>query len=349
MAEAPGCLMKVSMWYNNRDIRLEEVPTPEPSSGEMLVKVHACGICGSDVVEWYRLPRAPLVQGHEVAAEVVECGPGVDDFKPGDRVFIAPKVPCLECYYCRNGHYPQCTEIKGRLPGGYAEYILAPADLVDKGTYQLPDKLDYEVATFIEPLACVIRARRLAGVQPGQNVLVLGSGISGVLHVKEAKRQGCTVTATDVNPYKLEFARKSGADHALDASDNVPEKLLELTGRKADVVMITASALPAIEQAWASVDKGGTIVFFTVPGPGKKVTIPVNDFWTREISVLTSYYAGPPDFTEAISLLAGGEIIVSDLITHRFPLEKTPQGFELMLTGSDSMKAIIKPHMGTEQ
>ncbi len=337
------------MWYNNRDIRLEEVPTPKPSTGEMLVKVHACGVCGSDIVEWYRLPRAPLVQGHEVAAEVVQCGPGVNNFAPGDRVFIAPKVPCMECFYCRNGHYPQCTEVKDRLPGGYAEYILAPVDLVNKGTYKLPDSLDYEDATFIEPLACVLRARRLAGIQPGQNMLVLGSGLAGVLHVKEAKRLGCTVTVTDILPYRLEFARASGADFLLNASENVPEKLVKLTGRKADVVMITASALSAIEQAWASVDKGGTIVFFSVPGPEKEVTIPINDFWTREIAVLTSYYAGPPDFNEAISLLAERKLTVSDLITHRLPLGRTADGFQLMLEGSGSMKTIIKPHMGEER
>ena len=124
---------------------------------------------------------------------------------------------------------------------------------------------------------------------------------------------------------------------------------MELTGRKADVVMITASALPAIEQAWDSVDKGGTIVFFSVPGPGKEVTIPVNDFWTREITVLTSYYAGPPDFKEAISLLAEDKLTVSDLITHRLPLEKAAEGFELMLEGSSSMKVIIKPHTGEDQ
>jgi L-iditol 2-dehydrogenase len=255
----------------------------------------------------------------------------------------------MECHYCLNGHYPQCTQIKDRLPGGYAEYILAPVDLVDKGTYKLPDNLDYEEATFIEPLSCVIRARRLAGVQPQHNVLVLGSGITGVLHVKEAKRLGCTVTVTDINPYRLEFARKSGADYLLDASENVPEELVKLTGRKADVVMITTSALPAIEQAWASVDKGGTIVFFTVPEPHKEVTIPINNFWTREITVLTSYYAGPPDFKEVISLLAEKELNVSDLITHRLPLEKTAEGFQRMLEGSGSMKIIIKPHMGEER
>ena len=341
--------MKASVWYNNRDIRLEEIPTPEPSTGEMLVKVHACGMCGSDIVEWYRLPRAPLVQGHEVAAEVTQCGPGVNGFKPGDRVFIAPKVACLECPYCRNGHHPQCTEIKGRLPGGYAEYVLVPADLVEKGTYTLPDSLSYEEATFIEPLACVLRAQRLAGVQPHHNVLVLGSGISGVLHVKAAKRLGCTVAVTDINPYRLEFARQSGADYLLDASENVPERLAAATGRKADVVIITTSALPAIAQAWASVDKGGTIVFFSVPEPDTKVTIPINDFWTRETTVLTSYYAGPPDFEEAMALLAEQKLAVGALITHRLPLEKTAEGFRLLIDGSGSMKIVITPHMGEER
>ena len=115
--------MKVAIWYNNKDIRIKSVPTPKPSPKEMLVKVKACGICGSDIVEWYRLPRAPVVQGHEVGGEVVKVGESVDKYKIGDRVFIAPKVPCMRCDYCGNGHYPVCSNIKERLPGGFAEYI----------------------------------------------------------------------------------------------------------------------------------------------------------------------------------------------------------------------------------
>jgi L-iditol 2-dehydrogenase len=157
------------------------------------------------------------------------------------------------------------------------------------------------------------------------------------------------VTATDINSNRLEFARKSGADFVIAAAQDVPRRLEELTGRKADVVIITASALSAIAQAWASVDKGGTVVFFSVPGPDKDVTIPIHDFWTREISILTSYYAGPPDFEEAISLLSEGKISVSDSITHRLPLSETAEGFRLMLEGSESMKIIVKPHMGAEQ
>jgi len=136
--------MKVAMWYNNRDIRLKETPIPRPGPKEMVVKVHSCGICGSDIVEWYRLPRAPLVQGHEIGAEVVEVGDSVTQYSPGDRVFIAPKVPCMTCNSCRDGHFPVCTAVNDRLPGGFAQYILVPEALVEEGTSLLPDGLSYD-------------------------------------------------------------------------------------------------------------------------------------------------------------------------------------------------------------
>ena len=171
--------MKVAKWYNNKDIRIEEVPTPRPGPGEMLVKVISCGICGSDIVEWYRLPRAPLVQGHEIGAEVVETGESLIKYKAGDRVFIAPKVPCMQCVYCQKEQYPVCSTIKERLPGGFAEYVLEPQYLVENGTYRLPDSISYDQSTFIEPLACGVRAQRLAGVFENQTIMVLGCGMSG--------------------------------------------------------------------------------------------------------------------------------------------------------------------------
>ncbi|MFH1490295.1 MAG: alcohol dehydrogenase catalytic domain-containing protein, partial [Pseudomonadota bacterium] len=178
--------MKVATWYNNKDIRIEEVPRPEPGPHEMLVKVMSCGICGSDIVEWYRLPRAPLVQGHEIGAQVVEVGDAVDKFQTGDRVFIAPKVPCMECETCRKGHHPVCSAIKVRMPGAFAEYVLVPEAIVEKGTYPLPASMTYDQSTFIEPLACVVRAQRLAGLHANQTVMIVGCGISGLLHIKLA-------------------------------------------------------------------------------------------------------------------------------------------------------------------
>lgn len=336
--------MKVSMWYNNNDIRLEEVPTPSPGEGELLVKVHSCGICGSDVVEWYRLPRAPLVQGHEVGVEVIETGRGIGKYKKGDRLFIAPKVPCLKCSYCIKGHYPQCTGVKDRLPGGFAEYILVPKELVANGSYLLPDDVTYDQSTFIEPLACVVRAQRLADVQEGQTVLILGSGMSGLLHAKLAKHKKCKVISTDINKKRLELAKSFGADFVIDAASDVPKQLINYTGSKADVVIVTTSAMPAIKQAWESVDKGGAIVLFTVPGPDKDVVVPVNDFWRKEIRILTSYYCGPPDIEESLKLITNHEIIVYDLITHRLPLEESAKGFKMVLEGNEALKVIIRPH-----
>ncbi|MEN6374627.1 MAG: zinc-binding dehydrogenase [Smithella sp.] len=336
--------MKVAYWYNNKDIRLEEVPTPAPGPQEMLIKVISCGICGSDIVEWYRLPRAPLVQGHEIGAEVVAAGDSVKKFKPGDRVFVAPKVPCLKCFYCQNSHYPQCSEIKERLPGGFAEYILVPQILVENGAYLLPPQITYDQSTFIEPLACVVRAQRLAGVKQGASVLVIGCGMSGLLHVKLARARGCRVTAADINPMKLECARRMGADIVVNAADNIPEQLIAQTGRKANVVLLCASADSALEQAWSSVDKGGVIVFFAVPGPDKKVVVPVNDFWMKEITILTSYYCGPPDIVESMQLIATGNVTVDDMITHCLPLADITRGFQLVLDGRESIKVIIKPH-----
>lgn len=336
--------MKAAVWYNNRDIRIEEVPLRRPGPREILVKVISCGICGSDIVEWYRLPRAPLVQGHEIGAEVVEVGASVNRFKPGDRVFIAPKVPCGTCSYCREGHFPQCSEVKERLPGGFAEYILVPEVLLEKGTYLLPESISYDQSTFIEPLACVVRSQRLAGLKDGQSVLVLGCGMSGLLQIQLAKRKKCVVVATDIIEKKLAYARSFGADLAIPAVGDVPKRLTDYFHKKADVVMLCSSALSAVEQAWACVDKGGAIAFFAVPGPEKTVTVPVNDFWTKEIRILTSYYCGPPDIQEAMQLLASGAIDVERMITHRLPLEDIVRGFQLVMSGEEAVKVIIKPH-----
>lgn len=336
--------MKAILWYNNNDIRLIDLPLRHPGPREILVKIISCGLCGSDVVEWYRLPRAPLIPGHEIGAEVVEVGKDIIRFKDGDRVFIAPKVPCGHCYYCRQGHFPQCSEVKERLPGGLAEYILVPEVIVDRGTYLLPDNITFDESTFIEPLACVVRSQHLAGIKRKQIVLILGSGVSGLLQLQLAKKKKCLVATTDVVDRKLSLAREMGADLVLMATENIQEKIQSFFGRKADVVILCTSSLMAIDQAWKSVDKGGTIVFFAVPGPEKKVIIPINDFWTQEIKIITSYYCGPSDIEEAIKLLSERKIEVNRLITHRLPLEETARGYQLVLSAREALKVIIKPH-----
>ena len=336
--------MKISIWHNNNDIRLKDVPMPRAGPKEMLIKIISCGICGSDVVEWYRLPRAPLVQGHEIGGKIVEVGEAVRKYKPGDRVFVAPKVPCMKCDYCKNGHYPVCSNVKERMPGGFAEYILVPESLMENGTYLLPENITYDQSTFIEPLACVIRSQRLAGFKKGQTVMVLGCGISGLLHIKLAKTKNCRIIATDINTKRLEYAKMSGADYSIHAQENATEQLALMNQKKADAVFLCTSALSAIDQAWKCVDKGGVIVFFAVPGPEKKVTIPVNDFWRKEIRVITSYYCGPPDIIDAIKLIEKRMIEVDDIITHRFPLKDIRESFRLVMDRRDSLKVIIRPN-----
>ena len=336
--------MKVAMWYSNDDIRIEDQPLRRPGPGEMLVRVASCGICGSDIVEWYRAPRAPLVQGHELGAEVVETGANVTHFQPGDRVFIAPKVACLECKYCRGGHFPQCSGAKERLPGGFAEYVLVPPTLVERGAHLLPESISFDQSTFIEPLACVIRAQAIAGLQAGQSVLVLGCGMSGLLQIQVAKGQGCRVVATDIDSRKLARAAELGADLTVMATEDVPARLADFLHGKADAVILCTAALAAVQQAWAAVDRGGAIVFFAVPGPEQRVEIPINAFWTQEIRILTSYYCGPPDIDASIRLLAAHQIDVDSLVTHRLPLVEIARGFSLVLAGQEAIKVIIQPH-----
>ncbi len=326
--------MKVAVWYNNKDIRIEDRPKPAPSGNEILVKVHACGICGSDIVEWYRLPRAPLIQGHEAAGQIEKVGENITNFKVGDRVFIAPKVGCGECKYCKKGHHSICPNVKVRVPGAYSEYVLVPEELVDKAVFKIPEDTSYDTATFIVPLACVIRAQKFADIKEDDTVLIIGAGMSGLLHVKLALNKGANVTAVDINEKKLEFAKKLGA-----TTKNATEE----PSQKYDIVILCTAAMPAFEQAWESVDLGGTIVLFTVPDPEKQVVVPVNDFWRKEVRLITSYYCGPDDLEQSLDLITSKKIEVDDLITHRLPLDDIQKGFNLVCEGKDSIKVIIKP------
>ncbi len=335
--------MKVAKWFNNKDIRIENAPKPVPGPREILVKVLSCGICGSDIVEWYRLPRAPLVPGHEIGARVAETGEAVREYQPGDRVFIAPKVPCMTCFYCRKGHHAVCSNISDRLPGGFAEYILVPEPLLKNGTYRLPDGITYDQSTFIEPLACVIRAQNIIPLKEDETVVVMGCGVSGLLHIKLAKTATCSVFATDISSERLKFAERFGAK-PIPATEQVLKRLMEENQKKADAIFICTSAVSAVEQAWRCVDKGGSIVFFAVPGPDKEVRLPINDLWMKEIRILTSYYCGPSDIARAIDLLDEKTIQVEDMITHRLALKEIVKGYQLVLEGRETVKVIIKPH-----
>jgi L-iditol 2-dehydrogenase len=340
--------MRVAMYYNNKDVRLETMPKPKISPGELLVKVMACGICGSDVMEWYRLPKAPLVLGHEATGEIVEVGEGVERFKIGDRVFVSHHVPCNTCRYCLSGRHTACETLHTTNfdPGGFAEYVRVPPINVDRGTFLLPEEVSFEDGTFIEPLGCVLRGQRRAHVQPGHTVLVIGSGISGLLHIQLARVLGAArVIVTDISEYRLKAARRFGADAVIHAEEDVSARLRRVNeNRLADQVIVSTGAASALIQALHVVDRAGTILYFAPTEPGIDLPIPFNQFWSNQITVTTSYAASPADIATAIELIRAGSINVHDMITHRLNLAETGLGFKLVAEAKESIKVIIEPH-----
>ncbi len=341
--------MHVAMYYSNSDVRLEEADVPRPGPGELLVRIAASGICGSDVMEWYRAHKVPLVLGHEIAGEVVETGEGVERFRVGDRVAVTHHVPCMTCHYCRSGHHTVCETLRTTSfdPGGFAEYVRVPAVNVERGTFLLPDSVTFVEGSFVEPLACVLRGQRHARFFPGCSVLVIGSGISGLLHVMAARALGAgLVVAADVDGYRLEAARRLGAEAVIDAGrEDVAAGFRELNqGRGADLVLLCAGAPPAVEQALAAAGRMGTVLFFATTRPEVKLPLAVNDFfWRNEVTLTSSYAGSPADCHLALELIRAGRVPVAETVTHRLPLAETGRGFQLVTSPQKSIKIIIEP------
>ena len=340
--------MRVAMYYSNQDVRLEEMPVPKIGPGEVLMKVEASGICGTDLLEWYRRHKAPLVLGHEVAGVITAVGRRVQYHTVGERICAAHHVPCNNCHYCLSGHQTVCDTLRQTNfdPGGFAEYVCLPRINVEQGIFPLPDEVSFEEATFVEPLACVLRGQRLAHLQPGQTVLVVGSGVAGLLHMQLAWASGAGhIMATDIVDYRLKAARKFGADTAIHARDYTPASLRQAAdGRLADLVVICSGATSAINQALESVERGGTVLFFAPTEPGVSIPISVNDlFWRNEITLTSSYGGSPADYATALELIQSGRIRVKEMITHRLGLAETGLGFQLVAQARDSLKVIIEP------
>jgi len=340
--------MRVAMYYSNRDVRLEEMPVPQIGPGEVLMRVEASGICGTDLLEWYRLHKAPLVLGHEVAGVVAAVGKGVKNHKAGERICAAHHVPCNTCHYCLSGHHTVCDTLRQTNfdPGGFAEYLRLPSINVEQGIFALPDEVSFEEATFVEPLACVLRGQRLARLQPGQTVLVIGSGVAGLLHIQLARNSGAgCIVATDIVDYRVEAARKFGADVAVHTEEYTPDYLRRAAGgRRADLVVICSGATSAISQALESVERGGTVLFFAPTEPGVSVPISVNDlFWRNEVTLTSSYGGSPADYAAALELIQAGKIRVREMITHRLGLAEAGLGFQVVARAQDSLKVIIQP------
>ncbi|MBY8981627.1 MAG: alcohol dehydrogenase catalytic domain-containing protein [Candidatus Lokiarchaeota archaeon] len=344
--------MKVAKYFSNKDIRLDEIPKPKISSDEFLVKVKKSGICGSDILEYYRFAKMKklgvdsLILGHEIAGDIVEIGEDVKDLKIGDKAFVSHHVPCFDCHFCKQGHHTACHLLHNTNfdPGGFAEYVRIPnINIEKKGVYVLNENMSYEDGVLLEPLACVCRAQRLANIKKGQTILILGSGVSGILHLRLAKTKGVNkVIMTDISEYRMNQAKQFGADQVVHASKDISSIIKEINDdRMPDCVIVCTGALSAANQALNCVGPGSTIIFFAVPKPGVKLEITINDYWRNEVTLMTSYGAAPPDLDEAYNLISNKKIFLNDIISHRFPLEKVQEAFNVVCDADDSLKVII--------
>lgn len=339
--------MKVAMYYNNNDVRIEEMPIPKIDDNELLVKVQVCGICGSDVMEWYRVKKAPRVLGHEMAGDIVKVGKNVKKFKVGDRIFASHHVPCNTCSFCKNDQHTLCKTLHSTnfYPGGFAEYLKVLEINIDRGVFILPEEMTYEEGAFIEPLACAVRGMRIAGMKAGLSVLVLGSGVAGLLNIKLAKAMGASkIFATDIDDFRLKTAKNMGADIVINAKENVSEELKKHNNEKlADLVILCAGVPSAAKQAMDSVAAGGTILFFAPTEPGVEIPFPMFNLWNKQVKIVSTYAGAPRDLKESIELIKSKKVNVTDMITHRFPLNKAAEGFKLAAQAKDSIKIIIEP------
>jgi len=340
--------VQVAVYYSNSDVRPEERPRPTIGPGELLMRIRASGICGSDLMEWYRKPKAPIVLGHEVAGVVEEVGEGVEAFAVGDRIVTTHHVPCNRCRYCLTDRHSVCPTLHSTTfdPGGFAEYVRLPAINVERGTFHLPDNVTFDEGSFVEPLACVVRGQRLTGVRPGDSIAVLGSGVSGILQIQLARATGAgRIIATDISEPRLQLAMRFGADVALKAdAPNIAEKIIEANrGNHIDRVLVCAAARSALELALEIVDLGGSVLFFAPLLPEETLDYPAHDLWKRGISIVHSYAGPPADMQTALDLIAAKRVDVANMVTHRLPLEKTQEGFQLMQEATDALKIIIEP------
>ncbi len=340
--------MLVAMYYNNKDVRVVELPKPAIGDDEFLLKVMASGICGSDVTEWYRVPKAPKVLGHEATGIITEVGKNVDNIKVGDRVFVSHHVPCDTCRYCRRGHHTACETLHttNYYPGGFSQYIRVPKINVEKGVYKLPKQMSFEEGTFIEPLACVVRGQRLAEIRKNDTVLIIGGGLAGILHTQLAKTKGVkNIIVSDINQFRLRQAEKFGANYGINAKENLPQRLKEVNeGRLADQVIVCTGATQAALSALDCVNKGGSILFFAVPDPTVRIPLPITDFWRNEITLRTSYGAAPQDLEESLDLLSKKKLDVNDMITHKLDIREAQEGFRLVANAGESLKVILEPN-----
>jgi L-iditol 2-dehydrogenase len=321
--------MRVARSVALDEVRIEEVPDPVAGEGEVVCRVLACGVCATDVIDWRVERKLPAVLGHEPIGEVLALGEGVDLLSVGDRVAIHHHAPCGECRRCRRGHETLCERFRavGLDPGGFAEQVRIPVELVDE---LLPvDGLDPALGTLIEPLACVLRAQNRAGLQAGDSLLVVGAGVSGLLHVAAAHARAVeAVWVREPREDRRALAEAWGAEHH--------------GNELVDVAIVCTPRTDAIAAAAKALAPGGELCLYAPPAPGTPLAIDGERVFSEELTITASYAADARDMRAARDLLVSGRVDLAPLITHRLGLDETGRGLELQRSG-EALKAVVEP------
>lgn len=346
--------MKAAVYRGVNDVRLEEVPVPEIGPGELLVRVHTCGICGTDLKKILTGSHSgPRIFGHETSGVVAKVGAGVREYAAGDRITVFHHIPCRECYYCRHKTFAQCKTYKkvgctaGFEPsgGGFSEYVRVMDWIVDKGTVRIPDGISFEQASFVEPVNTCIKGIERLGLEPGETVLVIGQGPIGIILARLAKRAGARVITSDLYVGRLTIAKSLGLTENVDASQaDAGNAVREMTeGRGVDAVILAVGGSGLIRPAMDAARPGGRILLFAQTARGE-ATIDPAAVCVDEKTLLGSYSASVELQEESVRFVMNREMDLERLVSHRFPLERSVEALELAAHPQpDSMKIVIQP------
>lgn len=340
--------MKAVLHRSPTEIEVVEMADPEAGAGEILVRMKAIGLCGSDVSPWYVATKAPAVLGHETAGVVEAVGPGVTNVAPGDRVFVHHHAPCAACRACRRGDAVQCPEWKPAqlFPGGLAELVRVGSRTVANDTLRLPDGLSFEEGALVEPVACAVKAVERAQVRPGDAALVVGLGSNGVLLALLARDAGARfLVGVDPDPARRDLAGRFGFDVLVDpaTSDVAAAARAATEGRGADAVFVIPTAEEVALSAIDAAAPGGTVVFYSPVDPAKTWRLAPSAPYFRDLTLRFSYSSGPAETRRALALLEAGVVRARDLVTHRLPLSRAAEGFRLAAAGGAALKVLIEP------
>ncbi|MEM3627192.1 MAG: zinc-binding dehydrogenase [Candidatus Bathyarchaeia archaeon] len=342
--------MRAAMLYGVKDLRVEDVPSPEVGAGEVLVRVKAATTCGTDLKIFRRgyvegVIKLPTIFGHEWAGDVVEVGGDLEWPRKGMRVRAGNSAPCLRCFMCQRGKYNLCENMIW-LWGAYAEYIKVPSRMVLVNMQEIPQHVSYEEAAITEPLACVLHGVEEAGVKLGDSVAIIGAGPIGLMHLLTVKRMGAEkVMVIDLVDERLDFAEKLGADATINAvKADVVETVRRLTGGHGADMAIEAIGLPSTwEQALKLVRKGGRVLEFGGCPPGTEIKLSTEQIHYGEITLMGTFHTTPLHFRKALNHIASRTIDVRPLITRKMGLEDIKEAFEILSTSKNQIKIAINP------